>query len=267
MSDAQMTAEKATALRKPFPKQSVGILPKPYKKDSPKGQCGECGGYHGLPAVHLDFVGHAAVTDRLLTVDPHWTWDFAEVDPATGLPSLRHSIDPDHNLWIRLTICGVTRIGVGDGSSMKERIGDAIRNAAMRFGVALDLWAKENLVEFAQAARQPADPIDGMGSRVTPPPAAPPASPVNHDAQPSYDPGSGQPMLPPDAPMEEKTRKQMFAELGKVTKDEDEQRRGIGNIIGREITSRKDLTEAEGRQVIDKLKQRRAHAAQQKASA
>jgi hypothetical protein len=28
---------------------------------------------------------------------------------------------------------------------MKEKIGDAIRNAAMRFGVALDLWAKIDL--------------------------------------------------------------------------------------------------------------------------
>jgi hypothetical protein len=28
---------------------------------------------------------------------------------------------------------------------MKERIGDAIRNAAMRFGIALDLWSKEEL--------------------------------------------------------------------------------------------------------------------------
>lgn len=123
-----MTPEKATALRKPFPKESIGKLPK--------------GG------TMLDYVGHAAVTDRLLTVDPTWTWEPFAIDEH-GLPL------PDQagNLWIRLTICGVTRIGVGDGKNMKERIGDAIRNAAMRFGVALDLWAKEDLVEFAQAAR------------------------------------------------------------------------------------------------------------------
>jgi hypothetical protein len=68
-----------------------------------------------------------------------------------GLPAL----DRTNNLWIKLTINGVTRIGVGDGKSAKECIGDAIRNAAMRFGVALDLWAKENLIEFAQAANAP----------------------------------------------------------------------------------------------------------------
>lgn len=107
-------------LRKPFPTEVVGRLPK--------------GG------LQLDYVGHAAVTDRLLEVDPTWTWEplaFSE----SGLPAL----DEDGNLWIRLTVGGVTRLGVGDGRNMKERIGDALRNAAMRFGVALDLWSKEEL--------------------------------------------------------------------------------------------------------------------------
>lgn len=123
-----MTLAKATALRKPFPKESIGKLPK--------------GG------AMLDFVGHAAVTDRLLSVDSDWSWEpFALT--AEGLPAL----DRAGNLWIRLTICGVTRIGVGDGKNAKEIIGDALRNGAMRFGVGLDLWAKEDLVEFAQAAQ------------------------------------------------------------------------------------------------------------------
>jgi len=117
---AQMSAEKAAALRNPFDPKQIGKLPK--------------GG------VMLDFVGHAAVTDRLLQVDSGWSWEPMATDER-GLPAL----DAEGNLWILLTICGVTRPGVGDGKSMKERIGDAIRNAAMRFGVALDLWAKEDL--------------------------------------------------------------------------------------------------------------------------
>ena len=63
------------------------------------------------------------------------------------LPKPYRADSPKGNLWIRLTVAGVTRIGVGDGKSMKEIIGDAIRNSAMRFGVALDLWAKEDLHE------------------------------------------------------------------------------------------------------------------------
>ena len=135
--------EKLTLLRKSFESHQISLLPKPFKKDSEKGKCKECGGYHGLPAAHLEYVGHAATTDRLLDVDLGWTWEPMAVD-SDGLPKL----DPAGNLWIRLTICGVTRLGYGDaqgktgGDAMKERIGDAIRNAAMRFGVALELWHK-----------------------------------------------------------------------------------------------------------------------------
>ncbi|MBK9181443.1 MAG: hypothetical protein IPM45_18175 [Acidimicrobiales bacterium] len=50
-------------------------------------------------------------------------------------------------LWIRLTVCGVTRLGYGSCpagqiDSQKVLVGDAIRNAAMSFGVALDLWIR-----------------------------------------------------------------------------------------------------------------------------
>jgi hypothetical protein len=37
-------------LREPFPAHQISKLPKPFKKDAPKGKCQECGGYHGLPA-------------------------------------------------------------------------------------------------------------------------------------------------------------------------------------------------------------------------
>lgn len=140
-----MTPEQAAALRAPFKPEEIGKLPKPFKADSPKGNCNQCGGWHGMPAVHLDYVGHAAVTDRLLSVDPAWDWEPVAKDQY-GLPLL----DAKGNLWIHLTVCGVTRLGVGDGKSLKECIGDAIRNAAMRFGVALDLWSKEDLQGFKQ---------------------------------------------------------------------------------------------------------------------
>lgn len=135
-------------LRKPFPANQISKLPKPYKKDSPKGNCSECGGYHGLPAAHLDYVGHAALTDRLLDADPAWFWEPLAFD--AGLPAF----DRSGGLWIKLTVCGVTRLGYGHaapksygdpGMREKEVIGDALRNAAMRFGAALDLWHKGDL--------------------------------------------------------------------------------------------------------------------------
>ena len=136
-------------LRKKFPDNQIGLLPKPYKKDSPKGNCSECGGYHGLPAAHLSFVGHAALTDRLLDADPNWTWEPMALD-EDGLPKF----DKNGGLWIKLTVCGVTRPGYGNasdssfkeaGAREKEIIGDALRNAAMRFGAALELWHKGDL--------------------------------------------------------------------------------------------------------------------------
>ena len=133
-------------LREPFPAHQISKLPKPYKKDSPKGKCSECGGYHGLPAVHLDYVGHAALTDRLLDADAAWTWEPLGFTPE-GLPAM----DRNGGLWIKLTVCGVSRFGYGHagdksgGDAVKEVIGDALRNAAMRFGAALDLWHKGQL--------------------------------------------------------------------------------------------------------------------------
>lgn len=130
------------ALRIPFAPESVGLLPKPYRKDAEKGTCPTCGGYHGMPAMHIDYVGHAATTDRLLTIDPLWSWEPLAFGP-NGLPQL----DGKGGLWIRLTILGVTRIGYGDGPDPKVLIGDAIRNAAMRFGLALNLWTKDETLE------------------------------------------------------------------------------------------------------------------------
>lgn len=130
-------------LRKPFEPHQISEMCRSTKKDNPKGRCQKCGGYHGLPAIQLTYVGHAALTDRLLEADPTWSWEPLALD-ANGLPA----IDRDGGMWIRLTVCGVTRLGYGDaqgktgGDAMKERIGDALRNAAMRFGAALDLWHK-----------------------------------------------------------------------------------------------------------------------------
>jgi hypothetical protein len=143
--EAPVVADPLAKLREPFPPNQISKLPKPFKKDAPKGKCAECGGYHGLPAVHLDYVGHAALTDRLLDVDPTWTWEPVADPVSLGLPTA------PGGMWIKLTVCGVSRYGFGHpdgktgGDAVKETIGDALRNAAMRFGAALDLWHKGDL--------------------------------------------------------------------------------------------------------------------------
>jgi hypothetical protein len=160
-------------LREPFPPHQISKLPKPFKKDSPKGKCQECGGYHGLPAMHLDYVGHAALTDRLLDCDPSWTWEPVAFGPD-GLPAM----DRIGGLWIRLTVCGQTRLGYGHadgkqgGDAIKEAIGDAMRNAAMRFGAALDLWHKGDL-HGDDDAQDPAPRQDTLPPKADKPPPTP----------------------------------------------------------------------------------------------
>jgi len=161
-----MDAQQAKALRAAFPPEAIGHKPK--------------GG------VEIDFVGHAATTDRLLSVDPEWTWEPFAVSEY-GLPVF----DNAGGLWIKLTVCGVTRLGYGDGPNPKEVIGDAIRNAAMRFGVALDLWAKEDLSNIA-VATPPGDNDPGESTVADKGPVTRPTEPS--DAQAAQDAASPEPV-------------------------------------------------------------------------
>lgn len=139
-------------LRAPFPENQISKLPKPTRQQTElvkanfrEGiRCNECGAWHHKDVIHLDYVGHAAATDRLLDADPNWSWEPMALD-HNGLPKF----DEIGGMWIKLTVCGVTRLGYGapaEGKkgpdAIKECIGDAIRNAGMRFGMALDLWHK-----------------------------------------------------------------------------------------------------------------------------
>lgn len=167
-------------LRAPFAPEEIEKLPKQLRRnDENKARCEAgsfasadghyCGGWHPR-SVHLDYVGHAGVTMRLNEVDPKWSWtpmhvellpwverlveraaeagDHARVDELIrehGAPLTR-----DGGMWIRLTVLGVTRTGFGDSqgktgpNATKEIIGDALRNAAMRFGVGTYLWSKSS---------------------------------------------------------------------------------------------------------------------------
>jgi hypothetical protein len=70
-------------LREKFPPNAISKLPKPTKKqtedvkaDFKKGiRCTICGSWHHPDVVHLDYVGHAALTDRLLDTDLEWSWE------------------------------------------------------------------------------------------------------------------------------------------------------------------------------------------------
>lgn len=179
-----MTADALAKLREDFPAEVIGKLPRVTCKACSNKNCGNdshkprkcdgqgradrtaCNGWLSPAHIHIDFVGHAHVTDRLLSADPGWTWEPLAFDEH-GLPLISRNGN-DAVLWIRLTVAGVSRLGVGTAPAggfevEKQLIGDAIRNAAMRFGVALTLWAKADLESSLTL------------ETAEPPPSAPPA--------------------------------------------------------------------------------------------
>ena len=185
-----MSDQKATGLallREPFTGDQISKKPIPLRwmtdainnKTAKSIFCEICGGWHHEKAAHLDYVGHAALTSRLLDADPEWNWEPVAKNPD-GTPAINGG-----GMWINLTVCGVTRLGYGDadgksgGNATKEVIGDALRNAAMRFGAALDLWHKGDL----HAADDNDD--DAAREKEKQPPPQPPEQPPQ---QKQYDP-------------------------------------------------------------------------------
>lgn len=177
---SQWQADRLSMLRLPFPDEDVELRPvyvgereanEAGAEFIPAGaaaKCPRCGRVHPLPAKHLRYVGHAKVTERLNQIDPEWSWEpMATLD--NGEPSTAGG-----RLWIRLTVCGVTKIGVGDAdgktgaSAAKEMVGDAIRNAAMRFGCGLEMWmgGPDDEVTWPEGG-EPAGFAPRLGKRAT----------------------------------------------------------------------------------------------------
>lgn len=177
ITDDQRAALKQLA--RPFPKSAIRQRPvitcpacELLDRDQPGKTCsqhdavwcGACDEVFTDAHEHLDYVGHAHVRARFLEVDPAWTWEPLARNEF-GLPML----DSRGGLWISLTIAGVTKNGYGDAegrtgpAAVKEAIGDAMRNAGINFGVALDLWKKHPMrrrrrVAAPSAPSAPAEP-------------------------------------------------------------------------------------------------------------
>ena len=106
----------------------------------------------------LDFVGHADITRILLEIDPTWRW--VPIAWDNGRPSI-HVENGIATMWGELTVLGQARLGVGsvraDKQELdKERVGDFLRNAAMRFGICLSLWTKQEWDDNAKPVSAPA---------------------------------------------------------------------------------------------------------------
>lgn len=170
-SHTQNQLDQLARMREPFTPDQVSKLPRincgacrdarwKVCEKHERQRCDTCAGNLTNAHFHLDYVGHAELTGRLLEVDPLWEWEPLAFD-ADGLPKFDHH----GGLWIKLTVAGLTRLGYGDSqekrgpNAVKEAIGDALRNAAMRFGAALTLWSKTDMdkdrAETEKLTREP----------------------------------------------------------------------------------------------------------------
>ncbi len=95
--------------------------------------------------IQLSFVGHADITRILIEIDPLWRW--VPTGWADGRPAI-HIENGMATMWGELTLLGHARLGVGSVPASKpdldkELVSDFLRNAAMRFGICLSLWTKQ----------------------------------------------------------------------------------------------------------------------------
>ncbi|MBS2550468.1 hypothetical protein KGQ19_26715 [Catenulispora sp. NL8] len=132
-----------------------------------KARCAVCAQFITPGHIHLDYVGHAGITMRLNEVLTPAGWNWRPM----AYTSNRTPLLSDGGMWILLTIGTVTRIGFGDASgktgpnAIKEIIGDGIRNAGMRLGIATYLWSKSNAAE--QLKNLPTEPEEDYATSLT----------------------------------------------------------------------------------------------------
>lgn len=120
----------------------------------------------------IDTINHAVVTDRLINVTDDWTYSIDETFEHKG------------QFWIRgtLTIGGVSRPEYGEGADPKKALSDFLKRAAMRFGVALELWAKAPLDDTEVVSIVE---VKGKKVRRETPPSRAEAGGANADAPPA----------------------------------------------------------------------------------
>lgn len=176
------------ALRAPFPADAIeqrpvvtcGACLSGSCVDHEAKRCRTCKRTVSEQHVHVPYLGHAVITERLNEAAPEWWWEPLALD-AQGLPALASA----GGLWIKLCIPldqrtqherVVTRLGYGtadrSGHQIKELIGDALRNAAMRFGCGLDLWKGAAVDQTVQPGRpglpaSPSHPRAGLHAAIT----------------------------------------------------------------------------------------------------
>jgi hypothetical protein len=108
--------------------------------------------------AQLDFVGHADITRILIEIDPHWR--LVPIAWENGRPAV-NVVNDMATMWFEMTLLGQARLAIGSAkvnSPDLDKIlyGDALRNGAMRFGIGLSLWTKQEWADLDHHQQAPA---------------------------------------------------------------------------------------------------------------
>jgi hypothetical protein len=167
-----LTQEDLKVLKAPFAKDNLGVKVQSFSKDRTR-------------AMLVLYLQHTDVMNKLEEVDPAWT---SEV-----LGEERHG--ETCYVRTRLTLKGVARENVGEGGDPKSAYSDALKRAAMLFGVgrylydSVTVWTEYNdqrdrfrqwtVADYEKASRGQAHvPSPSDGVRELPPQQAAAPSPV-----------------------------------------------------------------------------------------
>lgn len=160
----ESAAKKLTSLQHDVPRDKIVYLPRKFCKDCvslykacPKHtilkRCANCK-QTNVTSGHLDTPGisHLYIQAEFEAVDPGWTAIPVKFD-ENGLPATARTGNYVNTaMWV--TVCGVTRLGVGvveaplEGARAgrdpfstlyKELVSDALKNAGLRFGIGANL--------------------------------------------------------------------------------------------------------------------------------
>lgn len=195
--------------------------------------------------VNLSYVSHSEITRILITIDAGWSWE--PIEWINGRPAI-HIENGMATMWGKMTLLGKPMICVGSaradkGDYEKELIGDLLRNGSMRYGIALNLWSKQ-------------DSTSGGVSVQTITKSFPGATAVNAPAQPQQ--ASNASVARPAAKQASAgnpvSEKQVFL-INKLARDNaiPDVPEFASRVVGRDIGSAKDMNSREASQVIDAL--------------
>lgn len=157
------------ALRAPFPEEVIDVKVQAVSKDGRRGQV-------------VAYVDARAVMNRLdEVVGPEGWHDTYEVLADREVPG-RNGEERLVEVKCRLTVLGVTKEDVGEGDTLKAAFSDALKRAAVKFGVGRHLYEMEKVWvdldergqfdrEAAKAALLGRRPMHGKAPSQTPKPA------------------------------------------------------------------------------------------------